>query len=450
MTEREDNKALSKWKKAKRLSERHKDVLDTSKSLNKFITEKKIEKKLDVLEEVIDDLEQSFEEKKQERKIVPATEEELEKFRDEKEGNVENFKVGNKEYRFNIAENIMRDILKQLIKEKGKENFDPKEAVQRLNEYLGDKTLESVHFKFYKIQENDRLKYYQLLLRYAHFLIYEEKIVLDNQDFSNIWESIIQPIVDHGKIFELDETMIPILRDTDSTKTEMPFNQVLLDCRIPIDDRIYYGLVVGKFFTDNKNPPAVVRETESKGHYVYTGVLSCYSKIDQKDGERKMYLEFFDTENLFVDNKPLKKYQKKLMNFFYSFCNFINEPDVEVIDAPFNPKNNQRRAEKGSMPLPANKKIRIYGKLKQYVTSYNSGLSQGIGHRFSVRGHFRHFREEKRYVGLYKLSEEDLAKKGYQKSKGMVKKWIKPFIKGHGIMIDKTYKVVKGGQEKNE
>lgn len=448
--EKVENKILSKWKRAKRISERTKKTTDTSNSLNKFIGAKETEEKLGVLDKAIESLE-NISDPNKERKIIPATKEELDKFREGPPENVQNFKIGDKEYRFNITDNVMMDILREVIKEKGKENFDPKDAVARLDEYLGDKASESVHFKFYKIPENDRLKYYQLFVKYSHFLIYEQQKILGGKDFSDVWEAVIQPIIDHGRIFELEDELIPILNNTDSTKTEIPFNQLILDCRIPIDDRIYYGLAVGKYFWDDTKPYGIVPESEVDGRYVLTGILSCFSMIDQKDGERKMYYEFFEIESTrFIKDKKLNNYQKRLISFFYSFCNFINEPEVEVIDTPFNPKNNQRRAERGSMPLPSNNRIRISGKLKEYVSKYNSGLFQGFSHRFAVRGHFRHFRSEKRYAGLYKLPEEELTKKGYQKVNGMIKKWIKPFIKGQGIMVDKTYKVVKGGQKEDE
>lgn len=360
---------------------------------------------------------------------------------EEKEENIKNFKVDDNEYRFNISNNITKDLILQEANKNGKDNIDPKNILAKLDEYLGDKTSESIHFKFHKIPENDRLKYYQLLIKYANFMIYENHNE-HNYDYSGVWEDFIKPIIDNGRIFQLDDDIIPIIDDTNSKKTEMPFNQILIDCRIPMGDRIYYGMVVGKYFIDDKNDPGMIEESKSDGN-MFIGCFSCYGKIDIKDGERKLSFEYFDINEQFSKMEKFNKYQKRLMNFFYSFCNLINEPDVEIVETILNPKNNKRRAERGSMPLPSSSVIKIYGALKKYVSEYNDGISTGLSHRFIVRGHFMHFRDEKRYSILYNLSEEELAKRGCQKSNGMIKKWVLPYQKGKGILINKTYKVLK-------
>lgn len=349
--------------------------------------------------------------------------------------NVEKFKVGDKEYRFNITDNIVKDLMLQMVEDGGKENLNPEELTARLSDYLGDKTSESIHFKFHKVPENDRLKYYQLLVKYANFLIYEEYKIA-GKDYTDVWEKLLKPLIDNGKIFELDESIVPILYATDSVETQLPFDQVIIDCKIIIEDRIYYSMITGKYIIDGKT---------NNEEYARIGCFSCYSKIDKEDGERKIHLDVFDIGKNKPDDKKLNKYQRSLENFFYSFCNFINEPEVEVIETKLNPKNNKRRADRGSMPLPPNRIIRLSGNLKKYVSDYSDRTSSGLNHKFIVRGHFMHFRDEKRYNKLYGLSEKNLSGKGCQISNGLIKKWIRPYSKGDGILVDKTYRVSKGG-----
>lgn len=434
----------SSWKKSKRKMERlGKNVNpEAMRNLNRStISSLKKEERKNVLDNVIRDLPDK------ETKMVPATEEDLKEFRKEYPSeNVQNFKVGNKEYRFNITDNIVKDIILQVVEEKGKDNLDPREIASRLSDYLGDKTSESIHFKFHKVQENDRLKYYQLLVKYANFLIYEDT-KFSGKGYSLVWKSIISPIIENGKIFEIDESVTSILNNTHSTMTEAPFNHIILNCRILIEDRIYYGLMFTKYFINNTEPPGLVGESEIDGD-LKDGFFSCYSELDKKDRERKLHLDFFDVGNVLCPERKNNKYQKRLISFFYSFCNFINEPEVTVVDTVLNPKNNKRRSDRGTMPLPANKIIRISGMLKKYVSEYSEGMYRGLSHRFIVRGHFMHFRDEKIYNKLYKIPEEELIKRGYQKSGGIIKKWLKPFQKGEGILVDKTYKVLKGGKEK--
>ena len=432
----------SSWKKSKRKMERMRNRVnpESVRNLNRStISSISKTERTEVLDNVIGNLPGSDDGEK-------ITDEEAKRFKERNEENVKHFKVGDKEYRFNITDNIVKDIMLEEIEKNGKENFDPKNVTSRLDEYLGDKNSESIHFRFHKIPENDRLKYYQLLVKYANFLIYEQYKSL-GKDYSEIWKHFIKPIIDNGRIFQLDEDIVSILDATDSKKTEIPFNQILIDCRFPIEDRIYYGMMVGKYFTDNKNNPGIIKESEVAGKIIGTGCFTCYSRLDVKDGERKLHLEYFDFDGILSEGNKLTKYQKRLSNFFYSFCNFINEPEVEIIETTLNPKNNERRAERGSMPLPSNSVIKIAGTLKKYISDFNSGMSSGIGHRFIVRGHFMHFRNEERYSRLYGLSDEKLMKSGYQKSNEVIKKWLKPFSKGKGILVDKTYKVLKGGKK---
>ncbi len=400
----EKNKGLSKWKKAKRQIERINDISGTvKKSINRYVSSDD-EAKLETLDNAINELSKD----------------------DEKDES---------EFRFNITGNITTDIIRNLVKEKGRD-IDPKEIRKIVDEYLGDKSSESIHFKFFKIPENDRLKYYQLLIKFSNFLLSEDK-----KQFPDIWDKIIQPIIDNGRIFDIEEEVTNILNSTDSKETGMPFDQIILNCRIPIKDRIYYGLVVSRCIFDDSGESGMFNISESDIRNQSKLFFSCYSKID-KNGERKCYREYFNTEK-----DKLNFFQKRLISFFYSFCNFLNEPEVEIIESSFNPKNNKRRKEKGSMALPSSKKIRIYGTLKKYIYEYSENLSNSINHRFRVRGHFRHLRDKERYSILYKLPKDKLIAKGYQISNDLIKKWVKPYTKGQGILIDKTYNLSKGGKK---
>ena len=290
----------SSWKKSKRKMERMRNRVnpESVRNLNRStISSISKTERTEVLDNVIGNLPGSDDGEE-------ITDEEAKRFKERNEENVKHFKVGDKEYRFNITDNIVKDIMLEEIEKNGKENFDPKNVTSRLDEYLGDKNSESIHFRFHKIPENDRLKYYQLLVKYANFLIYEQYKSL-GKDYSEIWKHFIKPIIDNGRIFQLDEDIVSILDATDSKKTEIPFNQILIDCRFPIEDRIYYGMMVGKYFTDNKNNPGIIKESEVAGKIIGTGCFTCYSRLDVKDGERKLHLEYFDFDGILSEGNKL-------------------------------------------------------------------------------------------------------------------------------------------------
>jgi len=63
---------------------------------------------------------------------------------------------------------------------------------------------------------------------------------------------------------------------------------------------------------------------------------------------------------------------------------------------------------------------------------------------FWVRGHFMHFHSREKFVCIYKMTDEELKKAGYQKdANGLISIWKRPFIKAKnkGKLLNKEYKL---------
>jgi len=71
--------------------------------------------------------------------------------------------------------------------------------------------------------------------------------------------------------------------------------------------------------------------------------------------------------------------------------------------------------------------------LRRYISNLKSNGHIDYSHKFWVRGHWRTLKNEKRY-------KDSVGKK----------MWIKPFIKGKGILIDKKYELKKKNLEGSE
>jgi hypothetical protein len=130
------------------------------------------------------------------------------------------------------------------------------------------------------------------------------------------------------------------------------------------------------------------------------------------------------------------------MNLIY----FINSEDVKIMVHTRSEKNSKRRIENNKIPIPTHSKIQIIGYLAKYLEKKETlGTSKGFTHRFTVRGHWRHF-WNKKFDRLYKLYSEgklkDIEGKQYlMDGSGALKVWIYPYIKGEGILIDKKYEL---------
>ena len=124
---------------------------------------------------------------------------------------------------------------------------------------------------------------------------------------------------------------------------------------------------------------------------------------------------------------------KKIQIFICNFLDFLNDPEVELKTIKRSEKNRERRIKNGKMPIPPINFIIVTGKLKIYQDGISSGIHFDFSCKFWVRGHFRRLIDEERY--------------GESAGKRI---WIKPYIKGKGILKDKNYKLkikTRGGGE---
>lgn len=296
----------------------------------------------------------------------------------------------------------------------------PEEMKRELISLCGDISDDEWWFNFYLIPKNDRLRNYQFLKAYTEraFSKEEEKI-----------REIFKKVVDSSRIFEIDEETTLVLSLTDSPRTEnWPYPQFILDCKLKIEDRTYYGLSAYTF------------ELEETGEII-NGFHSVYSIKEKAD--EQMAIETNIKVSHFDMNDKLDKYQKTLVNLVFGFINLINEPEVEIVPREFNEKNNLRREERGAMKLPRSNIIYLKGSLRRYADNIKEQMKTGrfMTHKFWVRGHYLHLRNRKRYNRLFSMEEKKLNEIGYQVKEGILIKWKKPFIKGQGILINKTYKI---------
>jgi len=147
--------------------------------------------------------------------------------------------------------------------------------------------------------------------------------------------------------------------------------------------------------------------------------------------------------------KDMKKSTiKKLKMFVCNFFDFINNPEVRIIQLIRSEKNKQRRIRDGKEPLPSSNKIKITGTLKTYLDKPEFS-GEHFNYRFWVRGHFMRFWNKKRFSKLYKKLEFNDLPEGYYVDEKIrhhdkiIMKWKKPYIKGSGVLISKRYEVKK-------
>ncbi|MFA6074022.1 MAG: hypothetical protein WC758_07945 [Candidatus Woesearchaeota archaeon] len=303
-------------------------------------------------------------------------------------------------------------------------------------------------FELFDIPKNDRLKNFQILSKLIENKrkTCEEDLYLgteEQKEYSKVYLKtynwVVKPVLENFKLFELDDEVIPMLKLHDQEDGTFPFPSIAIDCQVAFNrnnkERIYLGFLLGSYYF-----------TKEEEHQNYRLVNTCYAEKD-KNGEYHLQqdiiaLDLNETTSKLYHSNP---YHKEIRKFIFAFLNFINSPEVKFVETQLNPKNNERRKERGRMPLPVSKRIYIHGmQLRNYINEINFGVKRiGYNHKFWVRGCYFHLRNREKFKRLYALTENELKSKGYELFNGTIRKWKNAFIKGNGLLIDKVYKVKK-------
>jgi len=244
-------------------------------------------------------------------------------------------------------------------------------------------------------------------------------------------------ILESSKIFRInDEHIIDLLLKTNNNLNvrNIPFPQIFIDHHIVLDDCIIHGILVYNVHSDKndffgyevKNKPEKLNnaflilghDKKDKTEFYKLGYI-------EEKGEFKNDLNNTNTnwEGTEFSLEDLKGLTKKISLFICNFLDFLNNPEVEIVEVERTQEQNAKRIARGKPPIPPINYVRITGKLKLYLDELKSGGHFSYVHKFWVRGHFRTLRSEK-WVN----------KRG-------TKLWILPFIKGQGILINKIYEV---------
>ncbi len=337
-------------------------------------------------------------------------------------------------------ENKIREILSNLKKEESLNNnsvisiFTSDDSIK---EKITERTKENIRklfdgmdfFELYNIPENDRLRNYQLFINFFNqsFKKSIEKEI-DYAGLEDYFDKIEYICLNDAKIFEISDDISNVLASNDCELDKLPFEEIFIDSKHKIYDRTYLGHFIFHTLFEDKNDEKC------------TTVLSLYSSYNKSE-EQCLWMDLI----YLGKNEEQDKYTKRVISFISSFTNFVNEPDVKLIEQIRSVSNERRRLERGRIALPSkNYSIVLHGELRRFVDEFNINHSSiTYSHKFEVRGHYMHFRDKTKYRKLYALDDNSLKKSGYILVNGMIKKWKRPFFKGRGMLVKKNYEVKK-------
>ena len=261
-------------------------------------------------------------------------------------------------------------------------------------------------------------------------------------DFGISGDKFIQDIessISEARIWRIDESVKKLLLLTKVPKINsdlfLPYPTIFLDISFTKEELAELGIdvsykrIIGILFRKGN---LVNKEN------IYVGKDLRVTAISKQENGQ-IWFDTFNTNvnlsNKYKDyNYKIKKCEstdpnvkKFIHHFVLAFLNFVNNPEIEIIEVKYDEKQNEKRIKKGKAPIPVSNLIRVTGTLKKYIDFLQSSGSFEYNYRFWVRGHFRTLRDEKRW-------KENTGKRI----------WIPPFIKGKGVLVEKEYRIVGG------
>jgi hypothetical protein len=147
-----------------------------------------------------------------------------------------------------------------------------------------------------------------------------------------------------------------------------------------------------------------------------------YDYINSIDTDLKKINNFniIDRQEKYVELKIVTPIITKLAK---NFIHLLNSQNYKMIVSETTKEQNDKRIKRGKSPIPTIRHISLDEETKLYYQNIRLSEHRGFSHKFWVRGHFRNLKSDR-----------------YENTKTL---WIKPYIKGQGILIKKEYKVTK-------
>jgi len=234
-------------------------------------------------------------------------------------------------------------------------------------------------------------------------------------------------VIDQSRIFKIPKDLSNMFIFTDPIETYLlPFENLFLEQNIIIDKKTEIrGILLHQLNYEQKN---LLPNPDENMIWVF-----CNMKTDNKphsfsfllsksQGEREPIQNDQDNE-LFPFTEETDKQIKWVENLIFNFLCFVNSPDIEYKTVIDSKRDTEIRRRKGKPQRPPIANIVLTNPLKRYIYKQKHNEKMIYSHRFWVRGHWRTLRDKR-----------------YGENQGK-KLWIKPYIKGDGLLINKKYEL---------
>lgn len=233
-------------------------------------------------------------------------------------------------------------------------------------------------------------------------------------------------------LVDIDKNLIPLMEATDNEIFYRPLflNNLFINCDFHFGKYIVKGIYIYELKPFDKAPLFKKFTENSRWGEAYSELnITFMSYVADIKDQSTIVIPgvLVNDPNDHLPNGPELKIKNHIRRYICNILDFVNngaEDELKIITVEASEKRNKRRAKKGKLPQPTVIHIRPRKEFLKFANEFNKNSKKKAGHKYQVRGHFRHFKN-KRY------SEERRSKP----------KWITPYYKGEGIYIKKSYQL---------
>src|SRR6266487_493493 len=268
------------------------------------------------------------------------------------------------------------------------------------------------------------------------------------------WDAILDG-VKQAHIFEFSDDTVRLMELTDNEphNVKLPFPMTFLDAEFEVSVSKVTNHYAGIFlynFEPNTLIPAPLREIAPH--------LSAVTFIREMGKPWIIDVFYPISENpveIYAENKSYagakilfgryaRSEWRALRNIALNFLDLLDTPDAYVVPVRRGAKNVARRERQGKPALPPSDIVYLRPSILRYINRLKAAGQWNVSHRFWIRGHFRHYRNE-RYRDVVAHDRARAEKTGEEPIVGPCsscfgKEFIKPFVKGKGLLVQKRYR----------
>ena len=233
-------------------------------------------------------------------------------------------------------------------------------------------------------------------------------------------------------LVDIDKKLIPLMEATDN---EIFYRHLFLNNLFINSDFHFGNYIIKGIFIYELAPLSEVPDIDNYAERA--GLTEAYSErnitflsyvVDVKNQTTSVIAGILANDPADnMDGAPPLKLKNIIRRYICNVLDFINsgaEDEIKVVTVRASEERNKKRIKRKKLPQPTVIHIKPKKKFLKYIDEFNKSSKKKASHKYKVRGHFRHFRHKK-----------------YSEERRRKLRWIRPYYKGKGIFVKKSYQL---------